>query len=343
MNLEIDIEKLITNKSPLINGSEVTFIYKGTADSIYLVGDYNNWELQDKMIKLTNMDLWYITKEFPENARFDYKYVVDGNWITDSLNKNVTSGGAGNNSTLIMPKYKSEYEEIIVADVPRGKVIKDLKYNSNFLKTEMTYSIYLPFGYEKDKTCCILYALDGSDYLNFSNINLIFDFMIQKGEIPNFVGVLVNPHERTTEYTVYEPYYYYVIKELIPNVEAEYTSNKSHLDRAVIGVSWGGLTSIYLAVCAPGQFSRVLSQSGSFWPKDWLIFDLVSEAVTPQIKFCLQTGTIQDTEEMNDAMANILTSKGYGVDYVKYAESHSWGNWKGHINEGLKILYDEKQ
>ncbi|WP_081926706.1 hypothetical protein [Pseudobacteroides cellulosolvens] len=191
-------------------------MYRGTADSIYFVGDYNDWELQDKMIKLPNMDLWYITKVFPENSRFDYKYVIDGNWITDPLNKNVTAGGAGNNSTLIMPKYKSEYDEIIAANVPRGRHV------------------------------------------------------IRTGWIR----------------------------------------------LSYIGVSWGSLTSIYLAVCAPGQFSRVLSQSGPFWPKNWLIFDLVGETVTPQIKFCLQTGTIQDTEEINDAMVNILTAKGYKADYL---------------------------
>ncbi|HEY9061719.1 MAG TPA: alpha/beta hydrolase-fold protein [Pseudobacteroides sp.] len=341
MNLKTDIEKLNTDKSPLIDGETVTFTYKGTARDIYLVGDYNNWELQDKMKKHPHMDLWYITKQFPENARFDYKYVVDGSWITDPLNQNITAGGAGDNSTLIMPKYKSDYEQILSKNVPRGRVIKDLKYNSISLSIEMKYHIYLPFGYEKAKVNCMLYALDGSDYLNFSNMNLVLDYMIHMGEIPNLVCVLLDPHDRTKEYTVYEPYYNYVIKELIPEVETQYTNNSGYLDRAVIGVSWGGLTSIYLAACTPGYFKRVLSQSGSFWPKDWLIFDLVSEAVTPQIKFILQTGTIQDTEEMNDAMVNILKAKSYTVDYTKYAESHSWGNWKGHISEGLRKLYQE--
>ena len=31
---------------------------------------------------------------------------------------------------------------------------------------------------------------------------------------------------------------------------------------------------------------------------------------------------------MNDVMVNLLKDKEYLVDYMKYAESHSWGNLK---------------
>lgn len=339
MDSEINIDKILGNRSPIINGEEVTFTYIGKAETVYVAGDYNQWELEDKMRKIENRDLWYIKKQFPENARFDYKFIVDGNWITDPLNENITPGGAGDNSTLIMPKYSSGYEKIISESVPRGTLVNNLKYFSNYLSIEMQYHIYLPFGYERGNTSYILYAMDGSDYLNFSKINLILDYMIHKGEIPNLVAVLADPHERTTEYTIYQPYYNYIIKELMPAVEDEYMNCADNPDRSVIGVSWGGLTSIYLAVNTPGKFKRVLSQSGSFWPKDWLIFQMVEETVTPEIMFCLQTGTIQDTEEMNDAMVSLLKEKCYTVDYMKYAESHSWSNWKGHLNEGLKNLY----
>ena len=48
----------------------------------------------------------------------------------------------------------------------------------------MNYHIYLPVGYEKENTNRILYVMDGSDYLNFSRINLVLDYMIHNGEIP---------------------------------------------------------------------------------------------------------------------------------------------------------------
>lgn len=339
MDIKTAIDVALKQESPYIEGNEALFTYSGKADTVFIAGDYNRWELVDKMLKMEGRDVWYALKKFPSNARFDYKYIVDGNWITDPSNQNTTPSGSGFNSTLIMPEYKSDYEQIIRQDVPRGSVIHNLEYHSNYLNVSMRYHVYIPAGYKKGETSQIIYALDGSDYLNFSSINLVLDYMMHKGEIPRSVVVLVDPHDRNKEYTIYKPYYNYFIHELLPFVEKEYMGMVKEPERAVIGVSWGGLTAIYLAVSSPGMFNRVLSQSGSFWPKDWLIFHMIKEYQVSGIYFCLQTGTIEDTEEMNDAMYDILVSKGCQVDYVKYAESHSWGNWKGHLNEGLKKLY----
>ncbi len=96
----MNIEKI---NSPVINGSNVTFLYSGKADKVYLTGEYNQWELEDRMYRKINIkDVWYINKSFPENARFDYKFVVDGNWITDPLNENKTVISSDNiNSNLL--------------------------------------------------------------------------------------------------------------------------------------------------------------------------------------------------------------------------------------------------
>jgi enterochelin esterase-like enzyme len=337
MDMLLTEEPLVT--SPIYRDKEVLFHYNGKADTVFLAGDYNRWELKDRMRKLQDRDVWSITKKFPPNARFDYKYIVDNNWIIDPLNQHTTPGGSGLNSTLIMPKYRSRYEDIIHQDVPRGTVIHNLEYYSQHLHTNMRYHIYLPLDYAKGRVNHILYALDGSDYLNLSQVNLVFDYMMHMEEMPSAVVVLVDPHERTKEYTLYEPYYNYVIQELMPFIENEYMNPDAGYERAAMGVSWGGLTAIYLAVNPPGLFHRVLSQSGSFWPKDWQILDMVANSIVSGISFCLQTGTIEDTEEMNDAMVEILKEKGCLVNYMKYAESHSWGNWKGHLDEGLKALY----
>ncbi len=340
INSNLKIDKFETEKSPIINGNEVTFIFKGKAKKVYLAGEYNQWELEDAMTKLDKEDIWYIDKHFPANARLDYKYIVDGSWITDPLNENITTVSAGNvNSTLIMPEYSSRYQEIINSQVPRGTVINNVKFQSDYMNCEMNYHIYLPNGCEKENVTHVLYAMDGSDYLNHGKINLVLDYLIHRGEIPPIIAVLADPNDRNKEYTINRSYYSYTIKELIPYVEANYLNLKNNPERSIIGVSWGGLTAIYLAANAPGTFSRLLSQSGSFWPKDWIIFDMVSKADISNIRFCLQTGTIQDTEEMNDEMAKLLEDKQCELEYVKYAESHSWFNWKGHLDAGLKTVY----
>ena len=76
----MDMNNLSEHQSPVIHGNNVTFIYAGEAKTVFVAGDYNRWELEDSMKRRKDGDVWQITKQFPENARFDYKYIVDGNW-----------------------------------------------------------------------------------------------------------------------------------------------------------------------------------------------------------------------------------------------------------------------
>jgi enterochelin esterase family protein len=334
-----NVNALIKNGSPIINGEDVTFVYTGKAENVLIAGDYNGWEPNDRMIQSDNGEMWYFKRRFPRDARIDYKFIVDQNWINDPLNKNTTNGGFGFNSTIIMPEYQSSFEHIVNAVVPRGNLIKGLEYPSSSLDKKMSYSIYLPAGFDKNTSNHFLYALDGCEYIELGNIDLIMDYTIHMKEMPSSVAVMIDPSERTKEYTLFEPYRDYIINELIPFVEKSYSSHKGEIKRAVTGVSWGGLTAIYLALSAENMFSKVLSQSGSFWPKNWLIFDMIQKSKKLDIDFCLQTGTQSDTEEMNDAMFGMLKEKGFKVNCQKYAEGHSWGNWRGHLYEGLKALY----
>ena len=322
--------------SPIVSDEEATFFYTGGAKKVSLAGEYNRWE-QETMRQDTG--LWYIRKSFPPDARIEYKYIVDGQWIPDPLN--VSPSDLSDNSTLIMPGYHSDYKTIIQQDIPRGRVIRDRTILSQSMGKEMRYHVYLPPDYLKETLASILYVMDGSNYLHFAHINRVLDYLIDRGDIPAVTAVLTDPDQRDVEYTFYEPYIQYLIGELMPALEREYLGGANQIDRGVMGASFGGLTAVYLAVSEPYRFRRVLTQSGSFWPKEFALFRQTAEAVTPPIRFCLQTGTIQDTEEMNDVMTEILKAKGYPVDYVKYAESHSWINWRGHLSEGLKKLYQE--
>ncbi|MCX7921201.1 MAG: alpha/beta hydrolase-fold protein [Clostridia bacterium] len=339
MNLDEYITKMRYGEAPIVRDNEVVFLFKGEAQSISIAGDYNGWSPEDEMHRVEGTDIWYLKKKFPKDARVDYKFVVDSNWINDPFNKSMTQGGFGYNSTLAMPEYNSSFEKIKYFDGPRGRLLNNLDYYSNILQKRMMYHIYLPPDYDKNKKYNFIYALDGREYIDLGNINLVMDYMIAMDELPPSIAVLIDPSERTKEYTIYQPYRDYVLSELMPFVESTYGYTDTGHGRTAIGVSWGGLTAIYLAITPLGMFGKVLSQSGSFWPKNWMIFDIIDRSEKTDTKFCLQTGTLNDTEEMNDFMYKVLSNKGYSVEYEKYAEGHSWGNWKGHLYEGLKMLY----
>ena len=45
MASDMNIDKISEGKSPIIEGSEVTFIYRGQAETVYIAGEYSRWEV----------------------------------------------------------------------------------------------------------------------------------------------------------------------------------------------------------------------------------------------------------------------------------------------------------
>ena len=92
---------------PVTTDSMAYFVFRGKVDSsIAVTGDHTQWSPKgDSMINVSATNLYYFTQKFEPDARIDYKFIRDGNWILDPLNPHVISGGFGKNSELAMPSY----------------------------------------------------------------------------------------------------------------------------------------------------------------------------------------------------------------------------------------------
>ncbi|MFH0883628.1 MAG: hypothetical protein V2A56_11625 [bacterium] len=97
----------IDNRAPYLEFDTLChFIYRGSATSVGIYGDMNEWG--DPVIalsKVSGTDFWYANRIYEADARLDYKLVVNGNWILDPLNPYQMPGGFGPNSELRMPAY----------------------------------------------------------------------------------------------------------------------------------------------------------------------------------------------------------------------------------------------
>lgn len=92
-------------KSPVINGDgTVTFSYKNAdASSVYLAGTMTDWQNGKKAMTKNADGVWSITLRLGDAAQnYEYKYIVDGNWITDPSNSDISNG----NSILQFPEFK---------------------------------------------------------------------------------------------------------------------------------------------------------------------------------------------------------------------------------------------
>ncbi|HEY9060224.1 MAG TPA: alpha/beta hydrolase-fold protein [Pseudobacteroides sp.] len=225
---------------------------------------------------------------------------------------------------------------------PKGELIKDISISSKFMGQDMNFNVYIPYGFKDEKINNFIYVIDGSQYLEYGNMNTTVDFLMYEGYIPKSIIVLIDPCERTNEHKISYNYIKYIKNELIPYVESTYTICRDYIKRTMIGASWGAMTTMYIAMTSDNLIDNVITQSGSFWAKDWMIFDIINEMDKKDINFCIQTGVKNDTEFMNERMSKILKDKGYNVVYQKFNEGHNWSNWKNHLSEALIAVFDNE-
>src|SRR5258705_10436365 len=71
--------------APMIDGAAVHFIYYGPdAHQVSLVGEFNQWSPRGiEMTQLRDTGLFHHTMQVRGPARIEYKFIVDGEWVTD--------------------------------------------------------------------------------------------------------------------------------------------------------------------------------------------------------------------------------------------------------------------
>jgi 1,4-alpha-glucan branching enzyme len=78
--------------------------YAPTAKSIMISGSFNAWDIhKDRMAGPDKSGVWNIVITLPE-GRYEYLFIVDGNWLPDPSVPTVDDGFGGKNSVLFVPE-----------------------------------------------------------------------------------------------------------------------------------------------------------------------------------------------------------------------------------------------
>jgi len=84
-------------------GETVDFKLTGYEDArqVFVAGDFNKWKPNELLMKKEN-GIWLLPLILPA-GNYQYKFVVDGKWITDPTNP--FKGHEGNSFTAVKPNY----------------------------------------------------------------------------------------------------------------------------------------------------------------------------------------------------------------------------------------------
>jgi enterochelin esterase family protein len=200
---------LAANTFPIVEGPSVTFVHRGSHDSVYLQHWIYGLPSSQPFHRIPGTDLWYLIVEIPEKSRIEYKFeVVTGDehrLINDPLNpdhardpfaENSVAHGAG----YVKPDWVSPDPEA------RPGTFEEFTMGSDALRSERRVLVYLPARFRRTRRYPLLVMHDGEDYLRFSSLKTVLDNLIHRMEIEPMIVAFTQSKRRLVEYADHPPH-----------------------------------------------------------------------------------------------------------------------------------------
>ncbi|HUK84068.1 MAG TPA: glycogen-binding domain-containing protein [Verrucomicrobiae bacterium] len=98
--IEVKDQGRTAASSQSATASQVTFTYADpSAKEVFLAGQFNNWSPTATALRKDDAGVWSVAITL-KPGRYQYKFVVDGDWRVDPANPNSTDDGSGNINSL---------------------------------------------------------------------------------------------------------------------------------------------------------------------------------------------------------------------------------------------------
>ena len=343
------------HRFPLCEGDAATFFFwDGTAaDAVYLLHWVHGLESRQAFQRIPDTDAFFLTVSLPLGGRVEYKFEVhrggDKHWVRDPHNDKLARDPFGANSVLPMPGYDDPVWTRAEAGVREGR-LEGFSVYSEVWGESRDIEVYLPSEYRSNRRYPLLVCHDGLDYLRFTGMKTVLDNLLHRHEVLPMVVVFTNGGSaRNVEYGANPLQPRFLCDELLPAVEARFSVTDDPDDRGLMGASFGAVTSLYTAWSRPGQFRRLLLQSGSFaftdvghhglgdlWdPVVTFVNTLRKDPSALDARVFMSCGTFEGLISYNRSIAPLLRKAGLQVRFVESPDGHNWINWRDRLRDGL--------
>lgn len=356
------LSSLHENNYPILeNDTTAVLLYRNGNGRVSMISDLTDMADATPMEKIKGTDLYYIRLHAREDARIEYFFVSDEQQIPfpDPLNSYRVYYGVWTASELAMPGYKRHPVFDPFLNGPKGSYDRVVGHTieGNIMGYPHLIHVYHPPGYgESSERYPAVYFQDGSDYIESAYVPYILDALIGDNTIEPVIGVFVTPPNRyqpempnrMTEYGMNDDYVSFFTEELVTYIDSEYRTKADPYNRLVVGDSYGGLISLYIALKRPDIFGAAYSQSGYVSFNDDRIIQLFESRPVQPVRLYVDIGIYErnvgsqflpseetDFLEGNRRFRKVLEEKGYEFIYREHPEGHTWGNWRRHLVDVL--------
>ncbi|MDH3612665.1 MAG: alpha/beta hydrolase-fold protein [Gammaproteobacteria bacterium] len=352
----VDIDALIGELDfPLVDGPDVTFVFRGTADEVYLRCWISGLDTAQPFQALPGTDLWATTIELPKGSRIEYKFeVIAGGareLILDPLNDVIAHDPFGSNS--VCQGYGYVRPEWTLHD-PLARVgsLQSLRVDSSVFQESREVQVYLPATFRSNRRYPLLIVHDGVDYLRYADLKAVLDNLTHRLEIPSIIAALIQSPDRLKEYGGDDRHAAFLVDDLLPFMNEAYPLLGGADARCLMGASFGGVAALHAAWRFPEQFGSLLLQSGSFAFSDLgrhrrgPVFDPVVRFMNefrehpgrPADRIFMSCGMYESLIYENRSLVPHLQAQGMELRFEEARDAHNWENWRDRLRIGLSWL-----
>lgn len=341
----------------------VTFHYKDDGAKSVLLG----LEGVAKPIPMAKdaAGIWTLTTQPLAPEIYDYHFEVDGQPRLDLANIEITPNLVNLSNLLTVPGDAPEPWDD--TDVPHGTLEQHTYNTSTVLGLENNqddYIVYTPPGYDAKakKPYPVLYLLHGwSDgavgWSAVGRANFIFDNLLAQGRMKPMVVVMplgygdmtfvhsgfgvwqdpVSIDHNTTLFTKA------LLDEIMPRVESEYNVSRKREDRAIAGLSMGGLESLSIGLTHTDKFAYIGGFSAAVHKLDYTKELATLDPRTANLRLLwIACGTEDGLIKANRNLIAFLKTKDMPVTQIETPGLHVWMVWRDNLTHFAPLLFQSK-
>jgi enterochelin esterase-like enzyme len=287
---------------------------------------------------------WLGTTQGRMDEGFHYYHLtVDGGTFNDPGALNFY-GSTRWESGIEIPAHDQEFYALKA--VPHGNVQKVL-FPSKSTNTSRSAFVYTPPGYGKDKATRypVLYLQHGwgedeTAWMNQGNANLIMDNLIAAGKIKPFI--IVNTYGMTNEvkwgkmkdFSII-PFQTVLIEELIPFIDANFSTLANAANRAMAGLSMGGMETHTITINRPDVFAFYgLLSGGTYTPAE------IKDKTKVKLIF-ISCGSKENPDRVKGAVDALRNEGINAVSYVSDNTGHEFQTWRRSLYQLAPLLFSK--
>lgn len=285
--------------------------------------------------------VWMGTTDGPMDEGFHYYHLtIDGATVNDPGAKNYYGSVRWESGIEIPAKDRDFYA---LKNVPHGNV-QQILFNSPSTGEQKRAFVYTPAEYSKNtkKKYPVLYLQHGwgEDETAWSNqgcAHLIMDNLIAEGKCKPFIIVMTYGMTNGARYGTigsFSPkdFETVLVDELIPYVDSHFRTLANKQNRAMAGLSMGGMETKSITLARPDTFDYWgLFSGGTYAPSDL-------KNVKPKLIFT-SCGSKENPDGVRKSVDDLKTAGLNAVSYVSEGTAHEFLTWRRSLKEMAPLLF----